>query len=121
MRGRPGRLLEHRLAIACGYPHPDFVLPYMTLEQMSDVIAYDRIEPMGEIRADYRMAQVCLMLHNLIQMQRGDGKWTRATLQDFMLWGPKVSSTKPIDKPQSVEEMKAIMLTLARPKKEKDS
>jgi hypothetical protein len=89
----------------------------MTLEQISDVMAYDRIEPIGEIRADYRMAQVCLLLHNLIQMQRGDGKWTRATLQDFMLFGPKASQ-KPIDKPQSVDEMKAIMMALAKPKKE---
>lgn len=89
----------------------------MTLEQISDVMAYDRIEPIGEIRADYRMAQVCLLLHNLIQMQRGDGKWTRATLQDFMLFGPKINQ-KPLDKPQSVNEMKAIMMALARSKKE---
>ena len=84
---------------------------------MSDVVAYDRIEPIGEIRADYRMAQVCLLLHNLIQMQRGDGKWTSATIQDFMLFGPKVSQKLP-DKPQSVDEMKTIMMALARPKKE---
>jgi len=90
----------------------------MTLEQMSDVMAYDKIEPIGEIRADYRMAQVCLLLHNLIQMQRGDGKWTRATLQDFMLFGPKTSKKLP-DKPQSVDEMKAIMMALARPKEKK--
>lgn len=86
---------------------------------MSDVVAYDRIEPIGEIRADYRAAQVCLLLHNLIQMQRGDGKWTKATIQDFMLFGPKISS-KPMDKPQPVEDMRTIMFALARSKKSEE-
>jgi len=90
----------------------------MTLEQITDVMAYDRIEPIGGYREDYRFAQVCLLLHNQIQQQRGDGKWRTATLQDFMLWGPKGKSESG-DKPQSVEEQKAIMLSLASPKKEK--
>jgi len=88
----------------------------MTLEQISDVVAYDAIEPIGGYREDYRFAQVCLLLHNQIQQQRGDGKWRKANLQDFMLWGPK-SKTESDDKPQSVDEMKAIMLSLASPKK----
>jgi hypothetical protein len=90
----------------------------MTLEQLSDVMAYDRIEPIGGYREDYRFAQVCLLLHNQIQQQRGDGKWVKATLQDFMLWGPKVSE-KPTENPQSVDEMKTILLSLTRLSKEK--
>lgn len=35
-----------------------------------------------------------------------------------MLWGPK-ATTESEDKPQSVDEMKAIMLSLVTPKKEK--
>jgi hypothetical protein len=89
----------------------------MTLEQISDVEAYDKIEPIGGFREDYRFAQVCLMLHNQIQQQRGDGKWRKASLHDFMLWGPKVKVKET--ESQSVEEMKAIMLSLASPKKEK--
>lgn len=114
---RPGRRFEFRLALACGLPHPDFLPRNMTVEQMEDVRAYDSIEPIGGYREDYRIAYVCLMLHNLIQAQRGDGKWQSATLDDFMLWPATKRKKKRRKEVQSVEEQKAILLSLVGIKK----
>ena len=83
---------------------------------MAEWRAYDQIEPIGGYREDYRMAQVCLMLHNLIQMQRGDGNWEKADLNDFMLWGPETRAPAT-DKRQSVEEMKAVLSAIPGIKK----
>jgi len=86
----------------------------MTAAQLAEVGAYDQIEPIGGYREDYRLAQVCLMLHNLMQMQRGDGKWTKASIYDFMPWGPEGGRKGPADKPQTVDEMKAVLIGIAR-------
>ena len=57
------------------------------------------------------------MLHSLIQSNRGDGKWTRASIYDFMPWGPEDPGRRAADKPQSVEEMKAVLLAIPGIKK----
>lgn len=92
----------------------------MTAPQLAETRAYDQIEPIGGYREDYRMAQVCLMLHNLMQMQRGDGKRIKASIYDFMPWGPEdPGRQRAADKPQSVDEMKAVLLGIARASKVK--
>jgi len=83
----------------------------LTLEQYLEAEAYNVLEPIGGYREDFRAAQICLMLHNLLQAQRGDGKWVKATVYDFMPWGPK--ETKPAEKPQTVDEMKKMLLAIA--------
>lgn len=84
----------------------------MTASHLAEVKAYDQIEPIGGYREDYRLAQVCLMLHTLIQSNRGDGKWTKASIYDFMPWGPEGGRRTAADKPQSVDEMKAILSSI---------
>lgn len=91
----------------------------MTAAHLSEIKAYDRIEPIGGYRDDMRAAQICLMLHTLIQSNRGDGKWTTASIYDFMLWGPEDPGRRAADKHQSVDEMKAVLLSMARASKVK--
>jgi hypothetical protein len=90
--------------------HPDHLLRHLTAAQLADWRAYDRIEPIGGYRADYRVAQVCHWLFQSIQAQRGDGKHVKSTPWDFMPWGPDEGGKGPEDKPQTVEEMKAIIM-----------
>ena len=66
-----------------------------------------------------RAAQICLLLHATIQSNRGDGKWVKASIYDFMLWGPEDPGRRAADKPQSVDEMKAVLLSIARSSKVK--
>lgn len=84
----------------------------MTAEQLAETRTYDSLEPIGGVREDYRTAYICLMLHNLMQMQRGDGKWDRRTIKDFLLWGPKTWGQGQTDKPQPVETMKAVLMSI---------
>ena len=95
------------------------MLDHLTAPQLAEWRAYDRIEPIGGYREDYRAAQVCLMLHTLIQSNRGDGKWTKASIYDFMPWGPEDPGRQAADKPQSVDEMKTVLLGIARSSKVK--
>lgn len=108
-----------RLCLELGYVHPDHLLLSLSASQQAEWEAYDRLEPIGGYREDYRFAQVCLMLHKLMQMQRGDGKHTRADIHDFMLWGPErhVSITKR----KSPEELKQMMMAVAQATKGKKS
>lgn len=95
--------------------HPDFLLDGLTGEQLTDWEIYDRLEPIGGFRQDYRFAQLCLLLFNIAQ-GFGDGKKKlKATAWDFMPWGPKAPVV--VEEKQSVAEMKDIMLAMASKKK----
>lgn len=51
----------YRLCLALGeFPHPDYLLAYLTWEQFSGWRNYHSVEPWGEMRADQR-AQVQVM------------------------------------------------------------
>jgi hypothetical protein len=106
--------------LALGYVHPDRLLRDLTVSELAEWRAYNEIEPIGAPRDDYRMAQIGLLLHNLTQMQRGDGKWLSASIHDFALWS-RVEPEKPqVEEPeQSVNEMKSVMLALARHQKKR--
>ena len=60
------------------------------------------------------------MLHTLIQSNRGDAKWTKASIYDFMPWGPEDPGRRAAaEQSQSVDEMKAVLMAFVRPKKGK--
>jgi len=78
-------------------------------------MAYDNIDPIGKHRDDYGWAMMCSVLYNLaldIYSKKGSHP-KRTTPSDFMpKWG--VEKRRDVQKGQSVEEQKAILLGLAK-------
>jgi hypothetical protein len=96
------------------------LLDHLTAPQLAEWRAYDRIEPIGGYREDYRLAQVCHLMFELAQSAYGDGKRrTKSSIWDFMPWGPEDARRGAADKPQSVDEMKAVLIGIARSSKVK--
>ena len=81
-------------------------------------MAYDDLEPIGEWRADYRIAMLCSLVMNIAQsVWGGKGKLAPVSPLDFMPnWGGERTSVPkpPEPKRQSVEEMKKILQEIAR-------
>ena len=98
------------MCLELGYPHPDYLLEDLTASQLAEWEAFDKIDPIGSFRADYRMAQICSTNTNLaIQVNKGKKNVKLTTAMDFM---PDYSGElkEKRNKPQSVEEMKRILL-----------
>jgi hypothetical protein len=69
------------------------------------------LEPIGEQRADYRMAVICSTVTNLAgYINSKKGQWKPVKPQDFM---PKWDSEGNPEK-QSVEDMKEFMMGMVR-------
>ncbi len=71
----------------------------MSSREFSEWIAYYRIEPFGEERADFRQALTTSAVHNGIQAQAKTPQWT--SYADFMLFSEvaDTESAKPSDAP----------------------
>lgn len=64
--GDPARLADWRIAVSLHWPHPDLLFSDLTPEQAFELRAYHAMEPFGEVRADFRMANLIssnLQLH----------------------------------------------------------
>lgn len=102
-----------------GYAHPDDWLDDVTSEQLSEIEAYDSIEPIGGFREDFRFAQVCNLVFQIAQAVYGKkGQRRSSTPADFMPWGSEAiyGRRKPVKKVQTVEEMKEVLLKAFKPK-----
>ncbi len=77
-------------------------------------MAYDNIDPIGKHRDDYGWAMVCSVMYNLvldIYSKKGSHP-KRTTPNDFVPdWD--VEKRRDVQKVQSVEEQKSILLGLA--------
>ncbi|MHA1289620.1 MAG: phage tail assembly protein T [Candidatus Thorarchaeota archaeon] len=86
----------------------------LTSEQVGEWMAYDSIDPIGKYRDDYGWAKVCSVMYNLalaIYSKKGAHP-KQATPSDFI---PDWNSTRrSVQKVQSVETQKAILLELAK-------
>lgn len=94
--------------------HPDYLLDQLTSKQISEWEAYDRIDPIGSWRDDFRIAALESLITNIVQQlyaKKGSTPVTTTPL-DFMVdWtGDKVKEPKK----QSVEDMKKILLGMAK-------
>jgi hypothetical protein len=87
---------------------------------MAEWIAYDRLEPIGEERADFRVGLLCSMMVNIAKAVWGDSKQPVSPLDYMPRWdgGDVEDDAVPGDPPakprQSVEDMKLILETLAK-------
>lgn len=68
----PERRLMFRLALALGYPNPEFMLASMPYRIWRDWVEYNNLEPFGEERADLRAGIVAAVVANCLG--RGKGK-----------------------------------------------
>ena len=87
--------------MSLGYPHPDFILPYLSSRQYSELIAYYIVEPFG-CENDYKqtqlLAQIACILANV---HRDEKKTMPFKPSDFI---PRSISKK---KMKELEEAKA--------------
>lgn len=100
-----------------GYAHPDHLLEQITSEQLSEWEAYNRMEPIGEYRRDYRIAALSSLVYNFASSFGGKGKRKIAQIKDFMFFLEDEPPKEP--EQQSVEEMKAALYSIAATSKKK--
>jgi len=93
-------------------------LDQLSSPQLSEWEAYDRLEPIGEWRADFRTATLISAVVNLAKSIWGKegGKMTSPT--DFMPKWDEEPKAEPVK--QSVEEMKQIIYAIADISKKKE-
>ena len=86
-----------QLALALGYGHPSRMKQDLTADEIIDWIAYYSLEPFGEIKMDFRFANLMALTANINR----DPKRRRAPYKpdDFM---PKPPAPPPT--PEEVEQ-----------------
>jgi hypothetical protein len=97
-----------------GYAHPDLLLNELTARQVIEWEAYDRLEPIGEWRADFRMAYICSVVTNIAISALGKKGTKLSSPKEFLLEWDKDSEKGREVKKQSIAEMKIIMEGIAR-------
>lgn len=98
-----------------GYPHPDYLLEDLTAFQLAEWEAFDKLDPIGSFRDDYRAAHICSTNTN-IAIHTNKSKKSKpvklTTPLDFMPdWTGDLKALK--HKKQSTEEMKSVLLGIA--------
>lgn len=86
----------------------------LTSAQISEWEAFDKIDPIGSWRDDFRTAHLISQIVNIVNQlyAKKGAKPTTTTPMDFMPdWSGENEGAEP--KKQSVEEMKQILLAIA--------
>lgn len=90
----------------------------LTSNQLSEWEAYDRLDPIGSWREDYRMASIestLINIHNAANVSEG-AKMEATTASDFLpIWDTE-QRAKIVEKrrrTQSIEEMKQAMMSFS--------
>lgn len=91
----------------------------ITSEQLSEIEAYNAIEPIGGFREDFRFAQLCNLVFQIAQAVYGKrGQRRTSSPADFMPWGAEAiyGRKRQVKKAQTVDEMKEMLLKAFKPK-----
>ena len=94
------------MAVKLGRVNVDAMLRSITARQFMEWMAYARLEPFDEVRADYRAASICALLANI---NRG-AKQKAYTIEDFLL---KFDRTKTRRQTAQEQEQIARAIVLA--------
>jgi hypothetical protein len=92
--------------------HPDYLLDQLTSKQLSEWEAYDKIDPIGTWRDDFRLAKIESLITNIVQQlyAKKGVKPVVTTPIDFMVdW----TAEEKVKEQQSVEDMKAVLMGIA--------
>jgi hypothetical protein len=87
-------------------------LDKLTSRQLSEWEAYDRIDPIGEWRGDFRGAKLEALIINIVQAlfpKKGSKPKIFNPIEFMPNWNGEVKESER----QSVEEMKKVLLELA--------
>lgn len=89
------------------------MLDQLTLKQLQEWEAYDVIDPVGKWRDEFQIASLSSLIVNIVnQLYHKEGETPKiVSAIDFM---PDWSGEKKQSKKQSVEEMKQVLLGIAR-------
>ncbi len=86
----------------------------ITSNQLFEWEAYDTIDPIGTWRDDFRVAKLAALIQNLVMQlyaKKGTTPKLRTIIDEMPDWlGDR---TEEMNKKQSVEEMKEILLSIA--------
>ena len=91
------------------------LLDHLTSAQLSEWEAYDRLDPVGTWREDFRMANIICYIVNTARSIHGKKGIKMTTPIDFMPQWDEEGERDTV-KTQSVEEMKQILLGLGKMK-----
>ncbi|MCP4475381.1 MAG: DUF4035 domain-containing protein [Gammaproteobacteria bacterium] len=95
------------MALACGLPHPDFLLPYMSSKQLREAEIYYSMDPYGEKQGYRQAASVCSVIANVNRDSKR--KPIPYKTEDFM---PQFGGRK--NKKQTVNEMNKILFGMSK-------
>lgn len=86
----------------------------LTSRQISEWEAYDKIDPIGSWRDDFRLAKIESLITNIVQ-QLYAKKGTKPKLTTPLDYMPDWTGDREVAEPkkQSVEEMKEILMSFA--------
>lgn len=87
---------------------------------MSEWEAYDRMDPIGTWREDFRMAYLSSLITNLTISVHGKKGAKQTTIMDFMPKWDSLGDEKEV-KVQSVEDMKKALLEIAGAQNKKEA
>ena len=94
------------------------MLDELSSTQISEWQAYDRLDPIGTWREDFRMAYLSMIITNLVRAIHGKEETKIAIPLDFMPdWGKGEEEVKETG--QTQEDMKKIMMAVARVSKKR--
>jgi len=97
------------MAVRLGHVNVDAMLRSLTARQFQEWLAYARLEPFDEVRADYRAAQVAQMV--LLVNLAKDAKLP--TLDELLLKFGEVTEPAKASAPMDWRKMKALTQMLA--------
>ena len=91
----------------------------ITSEQLAEWEAYDKIDPIGTWREDYRLAVLDALIVNIVsKLYAKKGHTPKEVVpMDFM---PNWTGEKRIERKQSVSDMKSVLMAIASAAKKKE-
>jgi len=103
--------------------HPDYLLDQLTSKQLSEWEAYDKIDPIGSWRDDFRIARLESLLVNIVnKLYAKKGVTTKDVKPiDFMTeWYSEEEILVPSEQ-QVAEQIKQTFLNIAQNQKKKST
>lgn len=88
----------------------------LTSEQLSEWEAYERLEPFGDWKNDYRLAFMCSLLVNVNKSFHGKKNSKMTSPEDFLIkWGrtKELEEEDRLEGVQTVDEMKQMIRSIA--------
>ncbi len=95
-------------------------MDHLNSVQLSEWEAYDRLDPIGTWREDFRMAYLSSLITNLTISVHGKKNAKQTNIMDFMPKWDLSGDTKEV-KVQSLDEMKKALIDIANAQNKKEA